>query len=149
MSGFSEIEISDFKEAYSLFDKKGDGKIDSAQLGDVLRALGMNPTQAEVTKVVKEIDPNGVKRISFEEFLPILQASRQKRDQGSLEDFVEGLRVFDKDGNGTINSAELRHVLTSLGEKLSDDDVEQLLSGVDDSQGMINYEDFVKIIMAG
>lgn len=58
----------------------------------------------------------GNKRVSFEEFLPIYLSCRQKKEQGTMEDFVEGLRVFDKDGNGFINSAELRHVLTSLGE---------------------------------
>ena len=59
---------------------------------------------------------SGNKRVSFEEFLPIFLSCQQKKDSGSMEDFVEGLRVFDKDGNGFINSAELRHVLTSLGE---------------------------------
>ena len=58
----------------------------------------------------------GRKRVSFEEFLPIYLSGRSKTERGSLEDFVEGLKVFDKDGNGFINSAELRHVLTSLGK---------------------------------
>ena len=58
----------------------------------------------------------GHKRISFEEFLPLYNSQRQKKEQGSMEDFIEGLKVFDKEGNGLINSAELRHVLTSLGE---------------------------------
>lgn len=57
----------------------------------------------------------GRKRVSFEEFLPIYLSVNSKREQGSMEDFIEGLKVFDKDGNGFINSAELRHVLTSLG----------------------------------
>lgn len=60
----------------------------------------------------------GRKRVSFEEFLPIYLSVSQKKDQGTMEDFIEGLRVFDKDGNGFINSAELRHVLTSLGESI-------------------------------
>ena len=63
---------------------------------------------------------SGNKRVSFEEFLPIFLSCQQKKDSGSMEDFVEGLRVFDKDGNGFINSAELRHVLTSLGELVQD-----------------------------
>ena len=50
---------SENKDAFSLFDRKGDGKIDLSQLGDVLRALGQNPTNAEVKKIVNEIDSSG------------------------------------------------------------------------------------------
>ena len=62
-------------------------------------------------------------RVSFEVFLPMLSAICQKRNNDTAEDFVEGLRHFDKDGNGHISSAELRHLLTTLGEKLNDDEV--------------------------
>lgn len=38
--------------------------------------------------------------------------------------------VFDKGGDGRIGVGELRYVLTSLGEKLSDEEVDELLKGV-------------------
>lgn len=57
-------------------------------------------------------------RISFEVFLPILHTVSKNRDCATYEDFVEGLRMFDKEQNGYISSAELRHVLTCLGKSL-------------------------------
>lgn len=55
------------------------------------------------------------KRISFDQVLPILATLSKNRETPVIEDFIEGFRVFDKDQNGTIHSAELRHLLTHLG----------------------------------
>lgn len=46
------VYFSEFKEAFLLFDRTGDGKISYSQCGDVMRALGQNPVNAEVLKVL-------------------------------------------------------------------------------------------------
>ena len=50
--------------------------------------------------------------------------------------------VFDRDGNGFISAAELRHVMTNLGEKLTDEEVDEMIREADvDGDGQINYEE--------
>lgn len=52
---------TEFKEAFVLFDKtpKGEMKISYAQCGDVMRALGQNPTNAEVMSMLGKPKPDG------------------------------------------------------------------------------------------
>jgi len=147
MSRLSEEQVQEYQETFQLFDTRGDNNIAAHQLGDVLRALGQNPTEAEVRKCGFTNDPEH--RLSFEQFLPIFSTISKNRDTSAYEDFVEGFRVFDKDQNGSISAAELRHLLTSLGERMTDEEVNELFIGQEDTQGNINYEEFVKNVLNG
>jgi Ca2+-binding EF-hand superfamily protein len=65
----------------------------------------------------------------------------------SEEEIREAFRVFDKDENGYISAAELRHVMTNLGEKLTDEEVDEMIREADiDGDGQVNYEEFVQMM---
>lgn len=135
----TEEQIAEFKEAFSLFDKDGDGTITTKELGTVMRSLGQNPTEAELQDMINEVDADGNGTIDFPEFLTMM--ARKMKDTDSEEEIREAFRVFDKDGNGFISAAELRHVMTNLGEKLTDEEVDEMIREADiDGDGQVNYE---------
>lgn len=142
--------MGDKKEIFNLFDDIGDGKIDATQIGTVSRAWGLKPTNAQVTKAAgAEYKRPGEKRLSYEEFQPIYEQLSKEKEVGSFADFMEGLRVFDKDESGKILVAELRHALLALGERLTVEEADEIVQGVEDAEGMVNYETFIKRVMAG
>ncbi len=152
MGEITQRERAVLEESFLLYDTVGDGKIDINLLGDALRGLGLNPTVGDVDKIRKEIDPTqGAKRVSFDEFLPIYQSVLQKDKKTKMtnEDFVECFRVFDKDGTGLITAGELHHVLTTLGERLAPADIDLLTQGLENKQGQVHIEDFVRAVMEG
>jgi len=143
----SEEQISEFKEAFSLFDKDGDGTITTVELGTVMRSLGLNPTETEIQDLVNEVDADGNGTIDFPEFLTMM--ARKMKNTDSEEEIKEAFKVFDKDGNGYISAAELRHVMTNLGEKLTDNEVDEMVREADiDGDGQINYDEFVKMMLS-
>jgi len=130
----TEEQIAEFKEAFSLFDKDGDGTITTKELGTVMRSLGQNPTEAELQDMINEVDADGNGTIDFPEFLSLM--ARKMKDTDTEEELVEAFKVFDRDGNGFISAAELRHVMTNLGEKLTDEEVDEMIREADVDGGL-------------
>ena len=62
--------------------------------------------------MINEVDADGNGTIDFPEFLNLM--ARKMKDTDSEEELKEAFKVFDKDGNGFISAAELRHVMTKV-----------------------------------
>uniref|UniRef100_A0A6Q2X9B2 Calmodulin 1b n=1 Tax=Esox lucius TaxID=8010 RepID=A0A6Q2X9B2_ESOLU len=84
--------LTEFKEAFSLFDKDGDGTITTKELGTVMRSLGQNPTEAELQDMINEVDADGNGTIDFPEFLTMM--ARKMKDTDSEEEIREAFRSF-------------------------------------------------------
>lgn len=153
MTELSSSDIEDVKEVFDLFDfwDGRDGLVDAAKIGDFLRCCGMNPTNSEVQKGGGTAKL-GEKQYKFEEILPIYESISKESETGTFADFMEAFKTFDREGQGFISAAEMRHVLVSLGERLTDQEVDDIISYTDtheDLDGNIKFEDFIKKVMAG
>lgn len=73
----ANYEVDDCREVFLLYDRVGDHKIQVDEVGEVLRALGSNPTESELAKLEQQFKAG--KRISFEAFWPIFQATKPRK----------------------------------------------------------------------
>lgn len=77
--------------------------------------------------------------VDFETFQRVLNRPGGFRDPGEPEEYCRGFQVFDKDMTGFIGVGQLKYILTNLGEKMTDEEVDELLKVVDTSSGQVNY----------
>ena len=140
----TERHIAEFKDAYSLIDKNKEQSINTKNLGSMMRALKMDPTEVELRDMINEVDADGSGDIDFPEFLAMM-AQRKKREELDAE-IEETFKLFDLDKDGLINEKELKEVMTAMGEIVSDDEVRQIMSEANQSgNNGICLEDFRKM----
>ncbi|BFZ53834.1 myosin II light chain [Savitreella phatthalungensis] len=141
----SESDVASWREAFSLFDKRGENKIPVSALGDLLRACGQNPTEAEIADLAAA---NKGADLDFQGFRRVLERPGGFDSPGDKEDLLRGFQVFDKQQTGYLGVGELRFLLTKLGEPMADHEVDELIKGVDVKDGQVHYGDFVDMILS-
>ena len=124
-ANLTEEQIAEFKEAFQIFDKDGDGSITTKELGTVMRSLGQIPSEETLNQMIQEVDKDGSGTIDFKEFLGLME--QKLRENDTEEELIEAFRVFDRDGKGYISAQELKFVMISAGEKIENEEIDELI----------------------
>ena len=143
----TDQQRKDFQDIFDQFDKDKDGKISAKELENAMVSMGQNPTNEEIKEMMEEADLNKDGKIDFEEFLSLM--TRNSPENQTEDEVINAFRVFDKEGNGLISSAELKHIMMTIGDKMTEEEADEMVNEADiDEDGMINYEEFVRMMMA-
>ena len=121
---------------------------DGEQLTEFCSSIGEETTETELQEMMTEVDVDGNGSINFAEFLELMKLSDDvTADPEAENDMMEAFRVFDTEGNGFINADVLRHVMTNIGESLTEEECQDFIKLIDaDGDGLVNYQELMKIL---
>merc|ERR1712167_201191 len=144
---FSDQDKADFRKNFNLFDKKRTGAIPVGDMGTVLRSLGQNPTEAELSALMEEVDKDKSGTIEFEESVDLMARTNKTHEQME-EEIKNAFLTFDADGSGFITREELVETLTTMGDPVDEETINGMIAEADlDGDGKINYAEFTKIML--
>mmetsp|Transcript_104 Transcript_104/g.435 ORF Transcript_104/g.435 Transcript_104/m.435 type:complete len:151 (-) Transcript_104:37-489(-) len=123
----SEDQIEEFREAFSLFDKDGDGTISPEELGIVMKSMGRRTSAEELRAMVAEVDED----------------SSGRRRCGRPSRCSTEIRT-----GASLRASSRRHVMNNLGEPVTNKEVEEMIREADaDGDGELSFEDFLSFVV--
>ena len=145
-------DINDYKAVFAVCDKDHDGKLSAQEMGNIMRTLGKNFSNQELNSIIQEIEIKGKGFIELDKFIELM--AHNKIDENTLKieqnNLINAFKYFDRDQSGFIDYNEFKHILETVSEKLSKEELKSLdelcLNQVDEN-GKFNYKDFLDLII--
>lgn len=121
--------------------------ITPSEVGLVLQSVGYAITDREAEEFgVSVADGNG--NVSYDSFCRIFSVTAQDDEATARALLAEALRIYDKDEQGWPSVNDVRSILTTIGETLSYDQVDELFQLVQvNDQGRFRSQDFINMLM--
>merc|ERR1712106_1036759 len=90
---FNMADAEKVKFAFDIFDFDGKGEVDAFYIGDLLRAVDLDPSEKSVSQFGVP-EKKGGKMIKITDFMPMYQTIKKEKGKGSYEDFVECMKLM-------------------------------------------------------
>jgi len=145
------VDAEAVKKICDIYDWDGKGELDMFYLGDVMYALGWNITK-KICVGLGQTDETSKKFAKFDDIVKLVQEAKNTKDcEGTVHDFVELCKLYDKNENGTMMLAELENILSNLADEIPKEDTVELLKELcdpEDEDGMFPYKPFIDRLCA-
>ncbi|PAA55085.1 hypothetical protein BOX15_Mlig012703g2, partial [Macrostomum lignano] len=140
-----EDKVNSAKDVFKKFDKKGQGRISTMDLGPAFKALNLNAKADQLKEWADLVDEEATGFINQDGFLTLF-GKKLKYDQDE-RDLRDAFRILDKKKTGEIDVEDLRWLLKSLGDDLTEEDIDDMIRETDtDGSGFVDFDEFYKLM---
>ena len=140
------IRASEIKEIFMLFDKNSDGFVHTKELGTVVRAINLNPTESEINEMERKVDRDSTGQFNLQSLENLIR--ERGKDTDTLDDIINAIKVFDQDNDGKIPVEEFKSVMMKMGDRMSETEIMEIISDSElINNNYIQVVDFPKMIM--
>ena len=134
-------QLAEMHEVFDLFDKDGDGTINTQEFKVLFRCFGIKLNDEQIEVLVNEYDADGSGEIDFDEFCEMM--SKVILDDGVEPELEETYKVFNSDTGETdngINAQELQNVLRKFNYEITLQEAMDVINEADwDGDGHLNF----------
>ncbi|EFO85561.1 hypothetical protein CRE_29149 [Caenorhabditis remanei] len=120
---FTQEQIQEFQEAFKMIDQNRDGLIDQDDLKNIFPSLGKDVSEEIINSMINEGHNN--QPINFTMFLTLFGEKMMGTDPEDV--ILDAFKCFDEHGLGKLDVHQFKEVLMKIGDKLSEEEVEELL----------------------
>ena len=137
----TEEQKREIKEAFSTFEETG---IESDELKSAMQALGFDAKNPDVQKILDKLDKHK-KPLTFEEYMDVMIDKDENKDPEA--EMKKAFKVLCEEGSDKITLKSLSKICTDLGEKISDEELQEMINEANKEQeDEVSEEDFIKIM---
>jgi len=145
MDSLTKDQLDECRKLFTIFDVNGDNKISSRELGAALRGLRINISEAEVRDLITNVDTNQNGSLEFAEFCKLY--ADHLGSMLNQEKLLSTLAAFDKNATGSVDSQELRQILTTQGEPLTEAEVDEVFRDAGIGSGPFQYKNLANLLL--